>query len=129
MTEQKIDQVSQNMNDPLLIELREKFFCALISDVLDDLGYMSQAMAPEIRPLDESLVMVGRARTMLYADVYARPGPEDNHYALEIALVDDLGSGDVVVTACGKTGRIAPWGGLLSTAAAVRGASGAVMDG
>ena len=65
MTEQKIDQVSQNMNDPLLIELREKFFCALISDVLDDLGYMSQAMAPEIRPLDESLVMVGRARTML----------------------------------------------------------------
>ena len=129
MTQQKIAQVSHNMNDPLLIELREKFFCALISDVLDDLGYMSQAMAPEIRPLDESLVMVGRARTMLYADVYARPGPEDNHYALEIALVDDLGSGDVVVAACGKTGRIAPWGGLLSTAAAVRGASGAVMDG
>jgi regulator of RNase E activity RraA len=66
---------------------------------------------------------------MLYADVYARPGPDENHYALEIGLVDDLKPGDIVVAACGKTGRIAPWGGLLSTAATVRGAAGAVMDG
>jgi 4-hydroxy-4-methyl-2-oxoglutarate aldolase len=66
---------------------------------------------------------------MLYADVYARPGPDENHYALEIGLVDDLTPGDIVVAACGRTGRIAPWGGLLSTAATVRGAAGAVMDG
>ena len=30
---------------------------------------------------------------------------------------------------CGKTGRIAPWGELLSTASHVRGAAGALMDG
>lgn len=118
-----------NDSDAVVAEMRETFFCALISDVLDSLGYTKQAMAPGIRPLDESLVLVGRARTMLYADVYAQPGAGENHYELEIGLVDDLGPGDVVVAACGKTGRIAPWGGLLSTAATVRGAAGAVMDG
>lgn len=115
--------------DPIVAEMRETFFCAMISDVLDGLGHTGQALAPCIRPLDEELVMAGRARTMLYADVYARPRPDENHYELEIGLVDDLGPGDVVVAACGKTGRIAPWGGLLSTAATVRGAAGAVMDG
>lgn len=115
--------------DGVVSEMRDTFFCALISDVLDGLGHTKQALAPGIRPLDENLVLVGRARTMLYADVYAQPGPDENHYELEIGLVDDLGPGDVVVAACGKTGRIAPWGGLLSTAATVRGAAGAVMDG
>ncbi len=123
------DGRNANSIDPVIAEMRETFFCAMISDVLDSLGHMGQAMKPYIRPLDEDLVMVGRARTMLYADVYARPGPDENHYELEIGLVDDLGPGDVVVAACGKTGRIAPWGGLLSTAATLRGAVGAVMDG
>ena len=120
---------SSNTLDEVVAEMRATFFCSMISDVLDGLGHTNQALAPSMRPLDEDLLMVGRARTMLYADVYARPGPDENHYALEIGLVDDLKPGDIVVAACGKTGRIAPWGGLLSTAATVRGATGAVMDG
>jgi len=49
---------------------------------------------------------------------------------VEIALVDDLKPGDVVVLACnGPTDRIAPWGELLSTAATARGAAGCVIDG
>ncbi len=119
----------EQTTDPVLIEMRERFFCALISDVLDGLGHTAQVLAPHIRPLDESLVMVGRARTMLYADVYAPPRDDENHYELEIALVDSLRPGDIAVSACGGTGRIAPWGGLLSTAARMRGAVGAVMDG
>ncbi|MEH6726475.1 MAG: RraA family protein [Hyphomicrobiales bacterium] len=115
--------------DAVVDEMRATFFCALISDVLDDLGHMSQALEPRIRPLDEALKLVGRARTMLYTDVYVRPGPDENHYEHEISLVDDLKPGDVIVAACGNSGRIAPWGGLLSTAATIRGASGAIMDG
>ena len=115
--------------DTVVTEMRDTFFCALISDVLDSLGHTRQAMQPHIRPLDEGLKLVGRARTMLYADVYAPPGPGENHYELEIKLVDSLGHGDVAVASCGGTGRIAPWGGLLSTAATMRGAAGAVMDG
>jgi regulator of RNase E activity RraA len=115
--------------DTVIAEAREKLFCALLSDVLDSLGYEKQALPPRVRPLDEALVMVGRARTMLYADVYARPAPDTNPYELEIKLVDDLRAGDIAVCSCGGTGRIAPWGGLLSTAAKYRGAAGALMDG
>jgi len=109
--------------------MRDSFFSALISDVLDDLGYRNQALPTHIRPLDEKLKMVGRARTMLYADVYALPTSDENPHAGEIKLVDSLRTDDIVVCACGTSGRIAPWGGLLSTAATVRGAAGALMDG
>ncbi len=119
----------KDRKDPIVEEMRGSFFCALISDVLDGLGHTRQALPSNIRPLDETLKLVGRARTMLYADVYAAPEPHENHYELEIRLVDSLGSGDVAVAACGATGRIAPWGGLLSTASQMRGAAGAVMDG
>jgi regulator of RNase E activity RraA len=54
----------------------------------------------------------------------------ENPYEVEIALVDDLKPGDVVVLACnGPTDRIAPWGELLSTAAVARQAAGCVIDG
>ncbi|HTT38352.1 MAG TPA: RraA family protein [Burkholderiales bacterium] len=102
---------------------------ALLSDVLDSLGLTGQAMRPFVRPLDEDLVLVGRARTGLYMPVYSvRAG--ENPYEVEIALVDDLKSGEVAVLACnGPTERIAPWGELLSTASAARGAAGCVTDG
>jgi regulator of RNase E activity RraA len=109
-------------------ELRERLFAALLSDVLDALGHMNQALPPHIRPLDDSSVMVGRARTALFADVY-EVRPDENPYEMEIALIDSLAKDDIPVFACGATGRIAPWGELLSTAARVRGASGALMDG
>jgi regulator of RNase E activity RraA len=102
---------------------------AVLSDVLDSLGLMRQAMKPFMRPLDDSLQLIGRARTGLYMPVYEhRAG--DNPYEVEIALVDDLKPHDVVVLACnGPTDRIAPWGELLSTASAARGAAGCVTDG
>ena len=102
---------------------------AVLSDTLDSLGLMQQAMKPFMRPLDDTLQLIGRARTGLYMPVYEhRDG--DNPYEVEIALVDDLKPHDVVVLACdGPTDRIAPWGELLSTASAARGAAGCVTDG
>jgi len=107
----------QGLSDPIL------------SDVMDSLGLMHQAMRPFVRPLDEGSVLIGRARTGLYMPVYStRTG--ENPYEVEIALVDDLKPGDVAVLACnGPTERIAPWGELLSTACRARGAAGCVTDG
>ncbi|MDF2810141.1 MAG: dimethylmenaquinone methyltransferase [Microvirga sp.] len=110
-------------------DMRERFFTALLSDVLDGLGCVNQAMASTIRPLDDALVMVGRARTALYLEVFEAPEPGENPYELEIELVDSLTADQIPIFCCGKSGRIAPWGGLLSTAAKFRGAAGAVMDG
>jgi regulator of RNase E activity RraA len=112
----------------LLRQVRETFFVSLISDVLDGLGYRDQALPARIRPLDEEAVLFGRARTGLYRDVY-EPPTDRNPYALEIALIDDLKAGEVAVLACGASGRIAPWGGLLTTAARARGAAGCLTDG
>jgi 4-hydroxy-4-methyl-2-oxoglutarate aldolase len=108
--------------------LRAHFFTALLSDCLDQAGYRDQAMPFHIRPLDESLVMVGRARTAVFMEVWHI---EDgiNPYELEMDLIDGLKPDEVPVFACGNSGRVAPWGELLTTAALSRGAAGVVMDG
>ena len=102
---------------------------SILSDIMDSLGLGRRAMAPFVRPLDDTKVLVGRARTGLYMPAYGvRDG--ENPYEVEIALVDDLKPGEVIVLACnGPTDRIAPWGELLSTAATARGAAGCVTDG
>jgi len=112
----------------MLQSIARDLYTAVLSDVLDELGHRDQAMPPSIRPLDDELVMVGRARTGVYREVYSVV-PGANPYALEIALVDDLKAGDVAVLGCGGSTRIAPWGELLSTAARARGAAGCLTDG
>lgn len=111
-----------------LEDLRGRLYSAVLSDVLDELGLRQQAMFARIRPLDESLVLVGRARTGLFHEV-SGVAPGENPYELEMRLVDDLKPGDVVVFGCNGSERIAPWGELLTTAARMRGAVGAVTDG
>lgn len=108
--------------------IRTKLFTSVLSDTLDSLGYMGQAMSPAIRPLDEEKVLVGRARTGLYMEVF-HVDPGENPYLLEMRLIDELQPGEVPVFACRGSPRIAPWGELLSTACLARGAAGAVMDG
>jgi regulator of RNase E activity RraA len=109
-------------------DIRKRLYTAVLSDVLDELGYRDQALAPSIRPLDDALVLAGFARTGLYRDVY-RVVPDQNPYELEIALIDDLAPDDVPVFGCGGSTRIAPWGELLSTASRARRAAGCVTDG
>jgi regulator of RNase E activity RraA len=111
-----------------LKEIRSRLFASLLSDVLDALGCMNQALPARIRPLDDASIMVGRARTALFSDIY-EVRPDVNPYELEIALIDSLKPDEIPVFSCGATGRIAPWGELLSTASKVRGAAGALMDG
>ncbi len=112
----------------LLTEVRENLFTSVLSDCLDAVGVMNQALPSRIRPLDDSLVMVGRARTAAFMEVYHHEAGS-NPYDLEIQLVDSLEAGQIPVFACSNPARVAPWGELLSTAAQVRGASGALMDG
>jgi 4-hydroxy-4-methyl-2-oxoglutarate aldolase len=110
-------------------QLSKTLYSAVLSDTLDSIGLAQQAMRPFIRPLDDTLVLMGRARTGLFAETYSvRDG--ENPYEIEIALIDDLKPGDVAVLACGgPTERIAPWGELLTTASRARGAVGCVTDG
>lgn len=117
-----------HMADDDYAELKEKLFTAVLSDCLDHCGLTKQALPSFVRPLDESSVMVGRARTAAFMEVY-HVEPDSNPYELEIALIDSLKPGEIPVFACSNRARIAPWGELLSTASKVRGAAGALMDG
>jgi 4-hydroxy-4-methyl-2-oxoglutarate aldolase len=116
------------MDEGLIREARDKLYSGVVSDVLDSLGDRHHALAPRVRPLDETLVLFGRARTALYMPVY-HVEPGHNPYELEIALIDSLRADDVAVMACPGDGRIAPWGELLTTASQARGAAGCVTDG
>ena len=114
---------------PPLPDLARSLYTAVLSDVLDEAGFMGQALKPFVRPLDEASVLCGFARTGLYRKVY-HVEPGRNPYEIEMDLIDGLRAGEVAVLACdGPTDRIAPWGELLTTAARVRCAAGCLTDG
>jgi 4-hydroxy-4-methyl-2-oxoglutarate aldolase len=110
----------------LFNDIEANLYTAVVADALDDLGKHDRAMREYLRPLFPNAKCVGWARTIQCQDVFYTP---DDPYGLEIEAVDSVLSGEVVVIATGKSKRNAPWGELLSTAAAARGARGAVVDG
>ena len=112
--------------DLLLETLRTKLYTGVVSDVLDRQGLLDQAMSARLRPVAPEMRLVGRAHTVLTADVYRRP---EHPYDKEIAAVDALRPSDVLVAATNGSQRTCLWGELLSTAAMARGATGCLIDG
>lgn len=66
------------VDEQLIETVRGSLYAAVLSDVLDALGYRHQVLPPSVRPLDDSVVLCGRARTGLYRDVYHVP-PATTH--------------------------------------------------
>ncbi|MCW4049893.1 MAG: RraA family protein [Candidatus Bathyarchaeota archaeon] len=112
------------MIDINLVE--EKLTSSVLSDVLDGMGIRGQAMNAEIRPVQEDMVIVGAAHTMLMADQY---DPEKDTFTLQFQAIDSLKEGDVMMVCSNGSDRAALWGELLSTAARYRGARGVIIDG
>jgi regulator of RNase E activity RraA len=121
------------MNQSLhsLEELRRSLYSAVVCDALDQLGFRDQS--PRIalgcstwNIGTEHSVLVGRCRTMLWADMYELdPKP----YELELRSVDACCPDDVMIAATGGSLRSGIWGELLTTAAMRRGCVGAIIDG
>ena len=106
--------------------LQEKLYSAVISDLLDSFGFRNQTMSPAIRPLEPSMVVVGRAKTALATDVHRMPAKP---YEKQIEVLDSIQPGEVFVAAVGGSQRSAFWGELMSTATKAAGGRGAVIDG
>jgi 4-hydroxy-4-methyl-2-oxoglutarate aldolase len=101
----------------------------VVCDVLDALGYRSQAMHHRLRPLLPDIRacgFAGRARTIHWTqtDYVVEADP----YGLEIDAMDSLKPGDVVVHSTDFAGTNAPWGELMSTIAQRNGAVGCICD-
>ena len=107
-------------------ELKEKLYSAVIADILDELGIRGNAMDHGINPLSQDMVLMGRAFTLLAADVYEVP---KEPYKLELEAVDSTKEGDVIVACTSGSVSSGFWGELLSTTSKLRGCEGVVVDG
>jgi len=101
---------------------------AVVSDILDDLGHRDHTLDPAIRLLGGAadVVIAGWANPFLVAEAEEIPAEP---YTGEIAALDGVAPGEVVLVAAGGSARAACWGELFSTAARARGARGTVIDG
>jgi 4-hydroxy-4-methyl-2-oxoglutarate aldolase len=109
-----------------LAMMRDVIYSAVVCDALDAAGYPRQSPRIPWRPLTTSGVLIGRAKTTLWAEM-AHPDPRP--YELELQAVDTCRSDDVLIAAAGGSLRSGLWGELLSTAARRSGCVGALVDG
>src|SRR3954453_3824326 len=117
----------QQLTDTEIFDLMsKKLYTGVICDTLDQLGYRNQAMNENIRPLSNDYVFAGRAKTIHAVDVFHIT---DDCYEKEIDAVDSIRPGEIVVAGTNESRNNGLWGELLSTAAKMRGANGAIIDG
>jgi len=111
--------------DLTLVDRLARLHPAVIADCLDKAGLRNQVLAPHIRPIAADMRVAGYAATVHCVEVDAVPESRDDWYRNELASVDALQPGDVVVV---STCRGSYWGELLATASTFRGARGVVAD-
>ena len=112
----------------LFDKMASELYVAVISDILDSLGFRDQVLESKIQPIDplDRRVLVGSAHTILMAPIYEmKPEP----YTKIIAAIDALQPGNVGVVATSGLANAAYWGELFSNAALGRGARGMLLDG
>jgi len=113
------------LRDLTLVERLSRLHPAVVADCLDRRGLRRQVLAPHIRPLAPTMRLAGFAATVHCVAVDAVPESRHDWYRNELASVDALQPGDVIIV---STCRGSFWGELLATASRVRGALGVVAD-
>ena len=107
------------------IALLESLYTAVIADVLDSLGHRRQCLSPDIRALTPTQQVCGRVFTARAVAVDHEPAEP---YKLEMAAIDTMQAGDVLVVEAGHHRKSAFWGELLTTACLAKGVRGVVMS-
>ncbi|KAA1421799.1 RraA family protein [Nocardioides humilatus] len=107
-----------------LDKLAEDLRSALVSDILDGLGYRNQSLEPGLRPTVEDQVLVGYAYPTVVEIVDA---PPEVPYIGLLDALDNIGTDEVWVASTSSDAAI--WGELTSTAIRFRGARGTIADG
>ena len=122
-------------NDKQLFRIaKEELFVALVGDVLDKLGYKHQFLPPNLKPLNSDYVLIGRAMTVLEADVFEETSEKSHNplmskpFGLMFEALDSLKEGEVYICS-GSSPNYALWGGLMSIRAMKLKAAGAVVNG
>ncbi len=122
-------------NDKKLFSMmKEQLFSAVIGDVMDGMGLYQQFLPPQIRPLDNEMIVVGRAMPVLETDTYGEISTANTNavmqqpFGLMLEALDNLKVDEVYICS-GSSPKYALWGELMSTRAKKLGAAGVVLDG
>src|ERR687896_612247 len=114
--------------------IRQKLYTAVVGDVMDSIGFRHQFLPPQIKPLRNDMIVVGRSMPVLEADVFSEAHDAASNsvmsrpFGLMLQALDDLRPDEVYVCT-GASPEYALWGELMSTRAMKLGAAGAVVDG
>lgn len=106
-------------------QIKELLYTPVVGDILDGLGCIQQFLPQPVRPLLNSMKLVGRAMPVLMIDVH---GEQDQPFGKLTEALDQL-QPDEIYVAGGGAMRCAYWGEILTATARSRGAAGAVVDG
>ena len=126
-------QLPDNDSD-LFTMMRAELFSSVIGDVLDAQGFRHQYLPPNIRPLSDEMVIIGRAMTVLEADYFVEPGMDgcsglaSKPFGFMFEALDNIQANEIYITS-GVCGAYAQWGEMMSTRARVLGAAGAILNG
>ena len=108
--------------------MRERLFTAVVGDILDELGFVHQFLPAAIHPLEDGMVVAGRAMPVLEADL-----PEGRRaakpFGLMLEALDSLERDEVYLATGSAEAAYAMWGELMSTRARILGSAGAVVNG
>ncbi len=122
-------------NDKELFRIAKKeLFVALVGDILDTMGLQRQFLPPKIKPLQNDFIVIGRAMTVLEADVSEKESRKSENpilkkpFGVMFEALDDLKEDEVYICS-GSSPTYALWGGLMSTRAIKLKAAGAVLHG
>jgi regulator of RNase E activity RraA len=121
-------------DDELFALVQRELFTCVVGDVMDKLELQHQFLPPQIKPLREDMVVIGRAMPVLAVDVFAEKiegsaNPLMNKsFGLMLEALDDLRTNEIYVNT-GSSPRNALWGELMSMRARKLGSRGAVLNG
>lgn len=125
---------THNNDAELFACCRAELFTAVVGDIMDKMGLLRQFLPAAIQPLRQDMVTIGRAMTVLEADVFGEGVAGGSNavlqrpFGLMLEALDDLKPNEVYVCT-GASPAYALWGELMSTRAIKLGAVGAVVDG
>jgi len=120
-------------DEELFAVIRLSLFPAVVGDVMDTMGYIHRFLPPEIQPLRDDMVVLGRAMPVLQEDIAAGEMSRDaadasRPFGLMLDALDDLKKNEVYLCTGGSP-AYATWGELMCTRARQLGAAGAVLNG
>lgn len=125
--------ITWNHDNELFEIMRKELYSAVLGDILDKMHYFHQFLPQWIQPIDDSMILAGRAMPVLEADAFEELSEGQNPimkkpFGLMLEALDDLKENEVYICT-GSSPSYALVGELMCTRMQILGAAGAVANG